>query len=392
MSRSIEVVIPVHDPARPVARGIYSALGQRTSLAAAGVDLQVTVVLHNLPAGTGPGQGFPAESTGLRYASLNDGVPSPAGPRNFALARSSADYLCFLDSDDYLEPGSLPAWFEVAERHTAAAVVAPLRTPAGAILAAPRIRASKPLVLHPLRDGLAYRSVPYGLLRRSSLLALGFRYTEGVATGEDIEPTLRLWFRSGAVCYPYGTPAYRQTDDSGPARVTSSIRPMRDEFAWLELLLSTEWLREASTAERRAIAHKILRVHGIGALLRRADAPEAGNVPLWDAGEGQYWRQLSTRVLDLAGGSIPGISRRDAALVHAAGSAAGPEELRFTVAQYRAAGRKGELLTARLPGMLARDATLRHYLAEKLRTAAGVFDAPPAAGGTAAPAGDHPVS
>ncbi len=150
--------------------------------------------------------------------------------------------------------------------------IAPLRTPAGDILAAPRIRPSKPRVLHPLRDGLAYRSVPYGLLRRESLQAVGFAYTEGILTGEDLEPTLRLWFRSGAVCYPYGAPAYRQTDDSGAARVTSSIRPLREEFAWLERLLETDWLRQASTAERRAIAHKILRVHGIGALLRRADA------------------------------------------------------------------------------------------------------------------------
>ena len=93
----------------------------------------------------------------------------------------------------------------------------PAAEPVGDDSHGPPDPALKAQVLHPLRDGLAYRSVPYGLLRRESLQALGFGYTEGILTGEDIEPTLRLWFRSGAVCYPYGAPAYRQTDDSGQA-------------------------------------------------------------------------------------------------------------------------------------------------------------------------------
>lgn len=380
MNRSIEVIIPVHDPARPVARGIASVTDQRAALAAHGVDVQVTVVLHNLAADSLTQPGFPSGLPGVTYVAHSDGVASPAGPRNYALGRSSATYVSFLDSDDYLEPGSLLAWWQSAEKHAAAAVIAPLRTPAGNILASPRIRPSKPGVLHPLRDGLAYRSVPYGLLRRESLLALGFGYTEGILTGEDIEPTLRLWFRSGAICYPYGAPAYRQTDDSGPARVTSSIRPLRQEFAWLENLLGTDWLRQASAAERRAVAHKVLRVHGIGALLRRADAPDSpGRAPLWDSEESLYWRDVSDRVLALAGGSIPSISRRDSALIGAAGSAGELQQLRVLVADYRGSGRRGALLTPRLQDSLSRDSTLRHYLSERLRAATGVFTAPPAA-------------
>ena len=380
MTQSIEVVIPVHDPARPVARGIASVLDQRAALAARGVDLHVTVVLHNLAADSVPGPGFQTGVDGVTYLSHSDGVASPAGPRNYAFGRSGATYLSFLDSDDYLEPGSLLAWWAVAEAHTAAAVIAPLRTPAGNILPSPRISPSKPRILHPLRDGLAYRSVPYGLLRRESLLALGFSYTEGVPTGEDIEPTLRLWFRSGAICYPYGAPAYRQTDDSGPARVTSSIRPLRQEFAWLEHLLGADWLQQASTTERRAIAHKILRVHGIGALLRRADAPDShGRAPLWDPEESLYWRGLAARVLSLAGGSISAISRRDATLIRAAGSAGDLRHLRVLAAEYRASGRSGELLTPRMQDSLSGDSIIRHYVSERLRAATGVFRAPPPA-------------
>ncbi|SFT36745.1 glycosyltransferase [Arthrobacter sp. ov118] len=384
MRQSIEVVIPVHDPARPVARGIASALDQRSALAVRGVDLHVTVVLHNLAADSLPQPGsaaeLPASGDGVTYLTHADGVASPAGPRNYALSRSDATYLSFLDSDDYLEPGSLLSWWQVAEKRSAAAVIAPLRTPSGHILGSPRIRPSKPRVLHPLRDGLAYRSVPYGLLRRESLLALGFGYTEGILTGEDIEPTLRLWFRSGAICYPYGAPAYRQTDDSGPDRVTSSIRPLRQEFAWLEHLLDTDWLRRASTSERRAIAHKVLRVHGVGALLRRADAPDSpGRPPLWDPEESRYWREVADRVLSLAGGSIPSISRRDRALIGAAGSAGELQQLRTLAADYRGSGRMGALLTPRLRDSLSRDSTLRHYLTERVRATTGVFTAPPAA-------------
>ena len=132
MRQSIEVVIPVHDPARPVARGIASATEQRSALATRGVDLHVTVVLHNLPADslTRPGSPCPA-CAGVTYLAHTDGVASPAGPRNYALGRSSATYLSFLDSDDYLEPGSLLSWWQVAEKHAAAAVIAPLRTPVG---------------------------------------------------------------------------------------------------------------------------------------------------------------------------------------------------------------------------------------------------------------------
>jgi hypothetical protein len=94
MRQSIEVVIPVHDPARPVARGIASVMDQRPALALRGVDLHVTVVLHNLAAASlsQPGfpAGLPAATDGVTYLTHNDGVPSPAGPRNYALGRSSA--------------------------------------------------------------------------------------------------------------------------------------------------------------------------------------------------------------------------------------------------------------------------------------------------------------
>lgn len=375
MSQSIEVVIPVHDLERPIVRAIRSALNQAAELAELGVDLRTTVVLHNIrEAGTPDIAQEGVASDRVTWLRCDDGISSPSGPRNLALDESTATYLCFLDSDDYLEPGSLAAWWKAAQPNGASAVIAPLRTPEGTILPSPRIRPSKPAVLDPLKDGLAYRSVPYGLLRRSALSTVGFRYAEGLRTGEDIETTLKLWFRSGAVCYPYGAAAYHQTDDSGTGRVTSSISPLADEFRWIERLLTSGWLREATISERRAIALKILRIHGIGALVRRGSATAHGDgTALWDDTERSYWADISARLLAFAGGSLPALSRRDADLARAATKATDVPALRAAVEHHRNAGRTGDLVTAKPLAVLSRDSVLRHYLAERLRAKAGVF-------------------
>ncbi|WP_207346218.1 glycosyltransferase family A protein [Arthrobacter sp. E3] len=377
MSQSIEVVIPVHDPARPLERGLASTLGQRAELSALGVDLRVTVVCHNIPV-DGIKDSLPsklATNDAVTWLGHADGIKSPAGPRNAALDNSSATFLSFLDSDDYLEPGSLAAWWKVAIAQSTAAVIAPLRTPEGSILRSPRIRPSKPAILDPIKDGLAYRSVPYGLLRRSALLACGFRYAEGIATGEDIEATLKLWFRAGTSCYPYGAPAYCQTNDSGPDRVTSVLLPLAQEFAWLGQLLTVPWALAATESERRTIALKILRVHGIGALHRRAAVPEGAAQP-WNSTERSYWAALTERLCTFSGGSLPALSRRDAALCRAAAKAQEQQQLRDAVVLHEKSGRKEELLTEKLFSLVSRDSVLRHYVNERLRSRADVYDSP----------------
>ncbi|PSS42741.1 hypothetical protein C6401_15805 [Arthrobacter woluwensis] len=380
MNQSIDVVIPVHDIRRPAARAVRSVLDQRSGLLALGVDLRVMLVWHNLgdedvarAAEALPG------GDGLRQEVLRDGLHSAAGPRNWALDHSDATFLCFLDSDDHLEPGSLAAWWTCAEDERAAAVIAPLRTPSGAILRSPRIRPSAPRTLDALKDGLVYRSVPYGLLRRSALEFVGYRYEEGLRTGEDLSTTLKLWFRSGTICYPYGAPAYHQTDDSGEGRVTSTVLPIGEEFRWLEALLEDPWLKDATRAERRAIALKVLRVHGVGALLRRAAGTEsdAGNAGrLWNAEEQRHWTELLKRLESFAQGLPPALSRRDAALVREACDAGDLASLRAAADRHARAGRAGELLPLRLSAVLSRDAVLTHYVLEKLRTRQGIFRAP----------------
>lgn len=375
MSQTIEVVIPVHDPARPVGRGIRSVLEQRSELAQLGVALSVTVVCHNISVAEISGSIAETLATddAVSWLEHADGTKSPAGPRNAALEKSSATFLSFLDSDDYLEPGSLAGWWRAARANQAAAVIAPLRTPVGTILRSPRIRANKPAVLDPVRDGLAYRSVPYGLLQRASLLACGFRYAEGISIGEDLETTLKLWFRGGRIVYPYGAPAYHQTDDSGPDRVTSSVRPVAEEFRWLDALVHVSWLQDAPLVERRSIALKLMRVHGIGALLRRGSRTGSDKPMLWSVADQVAWAATRDQMLTLAGGALPALSRRDAALALAATEASDEAALKKAVVGYYRASRLGELLPDRLSALVSADSVLRHYVNERRRTKSGVF-------------------
>ncbi|SDK77837.1 glycosyltransferase [Arthrobacter sp. ok362] len=375
MIPSIEVVIPVHDPARPLERSLQSILAQRTELAALGVELGATVVCHNIAVEAIKDSVTSAQvaDDAVTWLGHNDGTRSPAGPRNAALDRSAATFLSFLDSDDYLEEGSLAAWWKVAEARGAAAVIAPLRTPEGTILRSPRIRPSKPAVLDPVRDGLAYRSVPYGLLRREALLACGFRYAEGIAIGEDLEAALRLWFRGGRIAYPYSAPAYHQTDESGDTRVTSAVRPLAEEFLWLDALVQTPWISAATAAERRTIALKLLRVHGIGALVRRGSLSGSPDTPVWSEADRTAWAKAQMQLLDLAGGSLPALSRRDAALCRSAAMAHDESQLRAAVVRYNHAGRLDELAPENPLSMFSADSVLRHYVAERLRTKSGVF-------------------
>jgi hypothetical protein len=155
--------------------------------------------------------------------------------------------------------------------------------------------------------------------------------------------------------------------------VTSSINPLTEEFRWLERLLTSGWLQEATLAERRTVALKVLRVHGIGALVRRSAGATENGRALWDDTERRYWAELSGRLFAFAGGSLPALSRRDAELTRAAATAKDVPALRAAVERHIASGRFGDLVTVNPLAVLSRDSVLRHYVAERLRAKAGVF-------------------
>lgn len=389
MQQSIEVVIPVHDVNRPLQRAIDSVLAQSEDLKGRSTSLLITVVAHNIEIATLQShlRQETLASGQITWLQHNDNLRSPSGPRNAALDASVATFLSFLDSDDYLENGSLPAWLDAAKANDASAVIAPLRTPENTILHSPRIRSNKPKILDPLKDGLAYRSVPYGLLRRSSLAESNFRYAEGIGTGEDLATTLKLWFESGPIVYPYGAPAYCQTDDSGAGRVTSSVLSIADEFRWLESVISSNWLEKSPRKISSSVALKLMRVHGVGALRRRgqlalsASSPELGNdvepaqhgVKLWSVAERDSWAGVFRTLRELSRNNLAALSQRDWQLAQAAAEASTEAQLAAAVVRHESSGRAGELLTHNLASVFARESTLRHYLAERARMKSKIF-------------------
>ncbi|WP_298251553.1 glycosyltransferase family A protein [uncultured Arthrobacter sp.] len=383
---TIDAVIPLHDTARPFRRTVASLLDQRASLAEIGARLTISIICHNIavePVRSALGPQSADNDIVLEH--FVDGIFSPAGPKNHALARAAAEFVTFVDSDDYLEPGALSSWVTRAEATGADAVLAPIRTPEGAILATPGLRPTKPRTLDPVKDGLATRSLPYGLLRTASLRRIGFRFTEGLRVGEDLEPTLRLLFSDCLITYPYGGGAYSQTDDAAAGRVTAAVAPLREEFRWLDLLATQEWLLALPLTHRRSIALKLMRIHGVGALLRRGDAlapstHRCGSAPddartLWNADEQDAWLTIQRTIEGIAGGELAALSRADARLVEAAGRTAGPADFAAAASYHRSSTRHDELLTRRLTRVLTRDAIIRRYIRDKRRRSRGVFDA-----------------
>lgn len=380
----IHAVIPLHDTDRPFRRTVASLLDQRTSLAAVGARLRISIICHNIAVETvrsALGAGF-ADDVVLEH--FVDGVFSPAGPKNHALSRTAAEFVTFVDSDDYLEPGALSDWISRAEATGADAVLAPIRTPEGSILATPGLRPTKPTVLDPVRDGLATRSLPYGLLRTAAMRRIGFRFTEGLRVGEDLEPTLRLLFSDCIITYPYGGAAYNQTDDAAAGRVTAGVAPLREEFRWLEHLAKKEWLLALPLTHRRSIALKLMRIHGVGALLRRGDAITQGARgslsasidadTLWNAAEQEAWLAVQRTIEALAGGELAALSRRDAQLAAAAGATTNPADLAAASSRHRSPNRRAELLTNRLSSVLTHDAIIRRYIRDRRRRSRGVFE------------------
>lgn len=367
---NVEVLVAVHDPARPLARALASADADRDALAAMGAELALSVVVHNTDPAPIQAAVPPALRARVRWSHHIDGIASPAGPNNLALDQAEGEYVAKLDSDDVFEPGTLAAWYARAREVLADAVVASVRNPDG-VLRTPYLRPGRRELLDPVADGLAYRTATLGLLRLETLRTLRFRYTEGGhSNGEDIEPALRLWFSGRRLTYPYGAPCYVARDDMGSARTTAVIGPIARELGFLPALLDEPWLGCAEPEAREAIAVKLARMQVVGGIARRRAHG------IWSSADAECVSESTRRLARLSGNDLRALSAVETGVLEGAAGARDAAELNEAMAAADAGPRSGRVLPRDPMAGLRRAARPRIFVQQQLAARTGTYAHP----------------
>lgn len=263
----VDVTIAVHSATRPIARAVASIVDHTRA------EVRVNVVAHNIdPEIIRTNLGAYAEHPQVRLLPFADGIPSPAGPMNHGLSESTAPFVCVLGSDDEFAPGALDSWLALQRETGATTVIAKIRIGERGHDPYPPVRAGRrQRDLDAVRDRLAYRSAPLGLVDRSRFGDL--RFTEGLPSGEDLAYSSALWFTGSAIAYDLFGPPYI-VNEGAEDRVTSAARSVDADFAFLDAIESTEWFPSLRARARTALAVKILRVHFFDAALARLKSPE----------------------------------------------------------------------------------------------------------------------
>lgn len=293
----VELVIAVHTSTRPIARAVASIVDHTVA------DVRVTVVAHNIDkAVIAANLGAYSEHPKVRLLALRDGIPSPAGPMNFGITESPAEFVGVMGSDDELEPGAIDSWLKLQRSSKASMVMARIQNVGGGVVPAPPARPFRRRNLDPVKDRLSYRSAPLGIYSRKVFPDL--RFSEGLASGEDLPFVTRLWFSGEGIAFDRKGPAYLVHSDAED-RVTSDPRPVRDDFEFLERIMATTWISRLTQVQREAFGVKLVRSHLFDALVNRAGAE------IWADGEREALAAVAEKVLTWAPGTRRLLSRLD---------------------------------------------------------------------------------
>ncbi|PFG37589.1 hypothetical protein ATL41_2356 [Flavimobilis soli] len=375
----VDVVVAVHSELRPVERAVASAVTGT-------VPVRVTVVCHDLEPGLveervrDVRRSLDGGPHSMWLVCFSDGVRSPAGPFNHGLDCAQAPFVALLGSDDVLEPGAIDSWVRL-QRQTGADVVVPrlrhgaLGAPGappgpGPAVPTPPARPLRSRRLDLVRDRLAYRSAPLGLLRRETVERLGLTMASGMTVGEDTWFGLGLWSGADVVAYDRRGPAYVIGADAAD-RVTFATKPVAVELACVHDAVARPALADLPRAARRAVATKLTRINLFAAVHNRSEdhtwtardlaSLRAGAVALAGFAPG-YERVLSVAERDLldalrapAPAGEGDVARRGAELVRLS-------------ARRRRHGTLATLRTRDLRALLAREAPLRLMTASVLTT------------------------
>jgi hypothetical protein len=340
----VDVVIPVHDASRPIGRAVASVL-DRTSAHA-----RVTVVCHDIAVERiAEALGPRSPSDRLRLLGHEDGIRSPAGPLNAGLAAVEAPFFSVMGSDDELAPGALDAWLDVQTRTDADVVIPTMSVVEGSPVATPPTRVGRRARLDGVRDRLAYRSAPLGLIRTSRFG--GLRFTEGLATGEDIAYSTRLWFTDAALALARREPGYLVHADAGE-RVTTTRRPVHEELAAVADLIRDVEVGALDPTVRQAIAVKLVRVNVFGAVTNRSD-PSG-----WTMEDRASLRRIADALIAWSPLVVEVLSRADSALLDAIRAEDEPSRLIALAAARRRFGTPATIIPRRLRRLFAPQAPL----------------------------------
>ncbi|MFB8229001.1 glycosyltransferase [Cellulosimicrobium sp. NPDC055967] len=356
-SPRVDVVVAVHDLTRPVGRAVASAVGPAAGSPTGSV--RVTVACHELGAARVANVLDPRLGSSVRLLEVRDGLGSPSGPFNAGFDAATAPFVSIIGSDDFFEPGALRAWTDRAEATGADVVMARLRAQSGSGINTPRARPFRSSRLDPVKDRLAYRTAPLGLLRRATLDRHALRLDSGVKVGGDLALGLRLWALADRVELGRQDPAYVIGEDA-VTRVTTTPRPLTVTLAPYESLLAQTWFARMPRAYRRAVAIKVLRIHVLGAVVARGPAGS------WSAAETAYLHEVARGLVQVERGVLRPFSVADRVLLDACldpRSDAG--RIVTAVARRAQTSRTGRLLPPNPLHALDREGTLRYFVADR---------------------------
>jgi hypothetical protein len=286
MNIEVDLSIAVHSTTRPIARAVASILDNNKSA------IRVTVIAHNIaPELIQANLGVWALDDRVRMLTLVDGIASAAGPLNLGLSESTAPFVAVMGSDDELETGAIDSWLALLRTSGSAAIIARIFHVGRGGDAYPPVRPGRSRKLDPVKDRLAYRSAPLGLISRETFGHL--RFTEGLASGEDLAYVTRMWFSGELIAFDRTGPAYIGHHDAVD-RVSHVPRTVEEDFRFLDEILPSSWFLSLPLSHRRAICVKLIRLQVFDAVLARTNAAE------WQDEERRALAGVVRRVLNAA--------------------------------------------------------------------------------------------
>lgn len=348
----VDVVIPIHDLSRPIARAVDSVLD-----ATVPGSVRVTVVCHGLPAADVQVSLGDAARPDVRLLEFTDGIRSAAGPFNHGVAAATADYVSVMGSDDFLEPDAMRQWVDYVTAERPDAALVRLRYQGAEKLHSPLARIGRSRRLDPVKDRIFYRTAPLGLLRTSLVNDLNLRFSEGFRTGDDLEFSARLWTSGARIDYLRTLPCYVIGSDA-ETRTTTQPMPAEDFLHAIDALARSSWALALPRAVRRSLAIKLTRIHLLGSLLQRPV------VTAWRGDdEVRGVREVLAGLTALSPGVLEPFSRAERRLLDAlCRSDVSVDSIVAAVARFGSSGRIDRLVPRNLLRLLDRESTLTRYV------------------------------